>query len=204
MAYVRAFDNPQGNGEEVRVTTAPVIFTNVDNNNNAPIFGQPDGYHTTVAENAQEVVIETVTATDADYGVNARITFSMVDDEMPFIVGNETGEVSTTDALNREEQDQYTFEIQAKDGGDPSKQTRVNVTVNVTDTNDNVPQFESDTHHLDFNITRDESAGESELLCYGTHLSIDTIYRSVCVCVCVTGVCVCVTGVCVCEGVWNV
>ena len=52
-----------------------------------------------------------------------------------------TGTIRTAVPLDRETIDMYTLTVIAKDAGTPSLSTNVTVFINVSDVNDNMPQF---------------------------------------------------------------
>ena len=53
-----------------------------------------------------------------------------------------TGDIFTTTQLNRETVSTYFLIIRANDGGTPSLSSTANITVTITDINDNAPQFQ--------------------------------------------------------------
>jgi hypothetical protein len=63
--YVQATDNPTDSEENARSSQAPVVFTVLDNNDHFPEFEQPNGYATSVAENAKDAVFETVVVSNS-------------------------------------------------------------------------------------------------------------------------------------------
>jgi hypothetical protein len=68
-----------------------------------------------------------------------------------FTINDRTGQVVTTQALDREVQDSYSLTVVAADYLIPSLFSTVNVSIKVTDVNDNAPEFEmtsSTTHDV--------------------------------------------------------
>jgi len=63
----------------------------------------------------------------------------------------------TSSKLDRERVDRYQMVVVAYDGGDPVKSGSLKVTVEVIDTNDNVPVFERAAY--EFTVTEDQPAG---------------------------------------------
>ncbi|NWR54807.1 PCDGA protein, partial [Bucorvus abyssinicus] len=85
----------------------------------------------------------TVTATDADEGMNGHVKYSfqkISDRESElFHVDPETGEISLKGELDFEEITSHELEVQARDGGELFDTAEVSITV--TDVNDNVPEI---------------------------------------------------------------
>lgn len=77
---------------------------------------------------------------DADEGNNARIRYSLTGSESSaFVINPGNGKITTKTSLDYEQEQSYSFEVVATDGGGlEGKQT---VTVNIVDVNDNAPIF---------------------------------------------------------------
>ena len=121
-----------------------------DTNDEPPVFQQPQ-YAVAVSEGASggDPVL-TVTATDADLGVNADITYSLQGSPL-FEIGRKTGIVTLLGALDREEQAEYNLTIDAYDG---MFRDSAQLIVTVTDINDEPPIFNSS----DYTTTVEENA----------------------------------------------
>ena len=78
---------------------------------------------------------------DIDVGLNKKVVFFLSGDEGKIGVGRDSGSVFTISALDREERDQFTLTITARDGGDPALSSEYTLLINVTDVNDNPPTF---------------------------------------------------------------
>lgn len=65
-----------------------------------------------------------------------------------FLLDPLTGALTTRRSLDREDVSQYQFLVVARDGGNTSRSTFVNVIVNIIDINDNVPVFHKDTYNV--------------------------------------------------------
>ena len=121
--------------------TVSVILNITDINDNSPTFNVT-GFRFNVMENQlPNTFVGKLTAYDLDDGDNARLTYSMANistSNLPFVV-NSDGTIKTTQTLNREERDEYTFKINASDHGNVPKITENEVTIFVDDDNDHFP-----------------------------------------------------------------
>ena len=92
-----------------------------DVNDRSPTF-EKNEYSATIPEDTDiGLIVEQVKATDADYGVNAELTYRIskgaYDD---FAIDSTTGEVRLSGKLNFDTRAAYQIEIVAVDGGEPS------------------------------------------------------------------------------------
>ncbi|XP_071526000.1 cadherin-87A [Panulirus ornatus] len=129
-----------------------------DANNNAPIFSK-DPYLAAVQENAAEgSVVEQVSASDADTGANAAITYRIhrggYDD---FAVDGATGIVTVARKLNYDRRQSYDIEIVATDGGLPQQTATSTLTVSIINNNDKSPYFTPTTQRTQ--VSEDVEAG---------------------------------------------
>ncbi|XP_063205500.1 protocadherin gamma-A2-like [Chroicocephalus ridibundus] len=130
-------------GEPSRTGTARIRVAVLDANDNAPAFSQAE-YTVRVAEDVPVgSALLTVTATDADEGMNGDVKYSLkkVTDMASeiFHLDPKTGEITLLRSLDFEEGDSYEMEVQARDGGELFDTSTVTITV--TDVNDNTPQI---------------------------------------------------------------
>ncbi|XP_057244617.1 protocadherin gamma-A10-like [Malurus melanocephalus] len=130
-------------GDPARTGTARIRVTVLDANDNAPVFSQAE-YTVRVPEDVPVgSVLITVTATDADEGLNGLVKYSMKKEtDMAsdiFHLDSETGEITLLRILDFEEGDSYELEVQAHDNGALFDTTKVAITV--TDINDNAPEL---------------------------------------------------------------
>ncbi|XP_072288420.1 protocadherin gamma-A11-like [Eucyclogobius newberryi] len=132
-----AFDG----GSPQRSGTVVIHVTVLDANDNAPVFSQTV-YKASLPENSPpDTLVITVTATDADEGVNSEIEyeFDRLSDGNSdvFSIHLNTGEVFVSGAIDHEKIPTYEMQISAKDGlGLVSYATLI---IDVTDVNDNAP-----------------------------------------------------------------
>ncbi|KAM7388787.1 hypothetical protein PAMP_024937 [Pampus punctatissimus] len=129
-----------------------INFKVVDENDNAPVFGDIKPGEVQELSPAGTSVMK-VTATDADEpgNDNSKIAYSIIDqnpnDDMFYMDRNGTIYVKKP-LLDREKVDQYTVTVKAQDlygkpGGNSATGT---VTINVRDVNDNLPTLEKDEY----------------------------------------------------------
>ncbi|XP_070819248.1 protocadherin gamma-A11-like isoform X21 [Chaetodon trifascialis] len=136
MLLLTAFDG----GSPRRSGTVVIQVTVLDANDNVPVFSQTV-YKASLPENSPlDTLVITVSATDADEGVNGEITygFDHVSDENHFFSLNpKTGEVRVSGSIDYEKESSYEMQISAKDGlGLASYATLI---IEITDINDNAP-----------------------------------------------------------------
>lgn len=148
---VRDSDNPPLKSfieVEVKVTDA---------NDNAPVI-ENSLYNSTVLEGeSPPQFIAKIDAHDDDSNENGRIAFDLVNNyEETFSIDEETGEIYTNMALDRESIPYYEIIVEAKDHGSPSLVGTSTVIVTVQDKNDNPPRF---TRLFSVNVTENADIG---------------------------------------------
>ncbi|XP_077575276.1 protocadherin-16-like [Stigmatopora nigra] len=83
-----------------------------------------------------------VEARDSDLGVNAQLSYSILESECPVRVDGESGLVTTAALLDRDRgPDTCRFLVAARDSGRPARSASVAVTLLLIDVNDNPPAF---------------------------------------------------------------
>ena len=150
----------------IRAQTAPGLETPVtvtieiiNINDNAPQFLR-EMYSMGVVEGlpAPHRVL-TVTAIDDDDGTFGEIRYFIASNDSEilnsFTLNSTTGEIRTLVVLDHETRSQYSFEVIVRDGGNPARQDRVAVVIEVDDRNDEVPVFLTLVH----NTTIAENSG---------------------------------------------
>ena len=143
-------------GEPSLSSTALVIISVLDINDNSPIFTS-DVYNVSVLESilTNSLIIRLV-ASDADSGSNSDITFSLPDSSLPFYI-NGSNILLGASSLDRESVSEYTFNVVATDGGHPSRNSTAQVIVTVQDVNDNFPVI--DLVYLNDSLPEDTAIG---------------------------------------------
>uniref|UniRef100_A0A3B5QKD6 Cadherin domain-containing protein n=1 Tax=Xiphophorus maculatus TaxID=8083 RepID=A0A3B5QKD6_XIPMA len=128
-------------GSPQRSGTVVIHVTVLDANDNAPVFSQAV-YKASLPENSPiGTLVITVSATDADEGVNGDVTydFGHVTDEVMkiFSIDSKKGEIRVMDNVDYEVTTSYEIRIKAKDGLGLSSYAKV--IISITDVNDNAP-----------------------------------------------------------------
>uniref|UniRef100_M0R4V1 Protocadherin beta 7 n=1 Tax=Rattus norvegicus TaxID=10116 RepID=M0R4V1_RAT len=130
-----------------RLTTQHTITVQVsDINDNAPAFTQTS-YTMFVRENNSPALhIGTISATDADSGSNAHITYSLLPPQNPQLalvslisINADNGQLFALRALDYEALQAFEFYVGATDQGSPALSSQALVHVMVLDDNDNAP-----------------------------------------------------------------
>ncbi|KAG7255124.1 hypothetical protein CRUP_008952 [Coryphaenoides rupestris] len=128
-------------GSPQRSGTVVIHVTVLDANDNAPVFSQAV-YEASLPENAPlKTHVITVSATDADEGVNGEVTYGLgrISDKSRklFSLDRQTGEIFVAGDIDFEEGSKYEIIVQAKDGFGISSDAKVKIII--TDVNDNAP-----------------------------------------------------------------
>ncbi|XP_030621866.1 protocadherin Fat 4 [Chanos chanos] len=133
-------------GTPPRNTAVKVIISVLDVNDNAPRFSKI--FSASVPENAPVgYTVTRVTTTDEDAGANAVSRYSITDTSLPFSIDPSTGDITVSRPLNREDTDHYIAKVSAHDSG---WTVSTDVTIFVTDVNDNAPRFSRPSYYLDY------------------------------------------------------
>lgn len=139
--------------------SAVVRVTVLDVNDEPPVF-EPSFYNFTIVENSDiYTVLGSVYASSKDLGTNADIYYSISGGDIHNVFKiNSTGTIFARSNIDHEKTPQLWLNIQAKDGGSPPLYGFANVSVTVTDLNDNPPSFKSSI--IDVNILEDTRVGQ--------------------------------------------
>ncbi|XP_077588672.1 protocadherin-1-like isoform X1 [Stigmatopora nigra] len=139
---IRAVDG----GRPARASSALLRVVVTDQNDNAPKF-ERSHYDAELAENSPlgHSVLQ-VRANDADTGANGEIDYSLhqMSEAVQRLlrIDRSTGIIYVKGMVDREEENFLKFFVVAKDRGPNSKSSKVLVTINVRDQNDNAPAVE--------------------------------------------------------------
>ncbi|XP_075902585.1 protocadherin gamma-A11-like isoform X27 [Nelusetta ayraudi] len=128
-------------GAPQRSGTVVIHITVLDANDNVPVFSQAI-YKASVPENAPiGTVVVTVSATDADEGLNGDVTYNFghISDDIKstFMIDQKTGDVTLKTNVDYETAHSFELRITAKDGLGLTSYAKV--IIDVTDVNDNAP-----------------------------------------------------------------
>ena len=134
---VRALDH----GDPQQSTNASLIINVLDSNDFAPEFEQ-ELFTASISENTPlGTTILTLVATDMDVGTNAELSFSILASSL-FAVNETSGDVTTiSESYDYESETLYSFVVMVTDHGSPPLSHTSQVTVTITDFNDNAPHF---------------------------------------------------------------
>uniref|UniRef100_A0A3B4EY46 Cadherin domain-containing protein n=1 Tax=Pundamilia nyererei TaxID=303518 RepID=A0A3B4EY46_9CICH len=134
-----AFDG----GSPQRSGTVVIHVTVLDANDNVPVFSQ-NVYKASLHENSPlDTVVLTVSATDADEGVNGEVNYGfdhVSEERQDFSLDPKTGAVRVAGAIDYEKESSYEIQITAKDGLGLASHCKL--IIDVIDVNDNKPVIE--------------------------------------------------------------
>ena len=152
-------------------TTAQVLITILDSNDNAPVIEYPDDFTIDLPEDTPPglVIIDYINATDDDHGTNQDILFTIISGDITnsFSVDKLTGMVNLTGELDRETGNPQILTIAAIDQGQPQLQDTLVITVNILDINDEAPEFQESPYN--FEVSENSKVGTV----VGTVVAID-------------------------------
>ncbi|XP_050665253.1 cadherin-99C isoform X2 [Leptidea sinapis] len=120
-------------------STATVNIKVTDINDNNPIFDN-DSYLFHVKEGLTGELVGYVHATDIDEGINAIVSYS-IPSNVPFMIDNATGMITTSTELDYEDTKDYAFVVTATDGAIDRRFGTASVSVLVDDVPDEPPIF---------------------------------------------------------------
>lgn len=133
-------------------STAVVNILVLDTNDHAPRFSEI--FFIEISEDALVgFPVIHVTAMDEDIGVNAIISYSIQDQQIPFRIDRNTGTIFVVGPLDREHQDHYIVRVYAND---LAWSISTDVTIVITDINDNIPFFSQSRYFVTIPETKDQ------------------------------------------------
>ncbi|XP_072300690.1 protocadherin-8 [Eucyclogobius newberryi] len=120
-----------------------------DENDNAPLFSKSLYEVGVIENNIPGSYVMTLVARDPDVAKNAKVSYTLVDSELPggspvstyVSIDSTTGSVYTLRSFDYESLKQIELVIQAEDGGSPSLSSTSTIHIKVVDQNDNSPHF---------------------------------------------------------------
>ncbi|KAM8771994.1 cadherin-23-like isoform 2-T2 [Acanthopagrus schlegelii] len=132
-----------------------------DVNDNSPVFA-PSSVTTSVPEDSEVGSnVTVVPATDKDSSFNKEIRYSLRGGEGRFDIDPVSGMVSVAAALDRETKAEYNLLVVAEDQGRPARSATASLLVQVSDINDNIPEFSAAEYQVE--VLETESVGKSLL-----------------------------------------
>ena len=152
-SYVLGVDVMDG-GTPVRTSSVDVSISISDINDNGPIFTSVTFSFSVAEDVTVGYNVGTVTATDADTGNNGDISYSIpifwLGINSHFSISESTGIISTAGILDRETHETYNIMCRISDNGSPIFTNAVNITILITDVNDNDPVFNASSYSASF------------------------------------------------------
>ena len=139
--------------DDIFTTLVNVTLQIVDVNDNPPCFS-PRQYNFSIRENEKSgSVVGSVHATDDDSGSNSVVEYLIPPSpaSMIFSINATTGQITTKQVLDREEKDQYEFNVTARDEGRSDICSRAVVLVRVEKFDDSCPTFR-DNYYFTVNL----------------------------------------------------
>ncbi|XP_036965759.1 protocadherin-8 [Acanthopagrus latus] len=120
-----------------------------DENDNPPLFSKPLYEVSVLENNIPGSYVTTVVARDPDVGKNAKVSYKVIDSEVPggspvstyVSVDSLSGSLYTLRSFDYETLQHIDLVIQAEDRGSPSLSSTSTIRIRVVDQNDNCPYF---------------------------------------------------------------
>ena len=155
---IEAVDNPLNTSFQLSSVINVTIAIN-DLNDNPPIFNQTY-YEIHILDNLRPGAdVIQISASDSDEGVNAEITYQFVEplpsNSERFRIRDDSGLVRVNNRPRIDIQTVYFYVIRALDGGSPTLQTDVNLTIYIHDVDETPPTFEQEAYNETLNETVD-------------------------------------------------
>ncbi|KAK0144536.1 Protocadherin alpha-7 [Merluccius polli] len=149
-------------GAATLTTDKTVNIDIIDVNDNAPEI-EVMSYSKALPEDSKSgTTVAVITVKDSDSGINGKVICS-INPDVPFTltpsVQTNMYSVVTKTLLDREKQSQYDVTISAKDAGEPTLSSEKTIRIDISDVNDNSPQFVLSPYT--FYLTENNSPGDS-------------------------------------------
>lgn len=154
LAVTRPLDRESQNQYALNVTASDhgrppksswqVINIQVEDINDNPPHFLHTLYEAAVLENSPAgTFVVKVSATDKDVGPNGNLTYLIPEGiaDGKFSIDPQSGSVTTTSALDREEKSRYILTVYVRDGSFPAQFDTTTVVIQVLDVNDHAPEF---------------------------------------------------------------
>ncbi|XP_062986143.1 protocadherin gamma-A6-like isoform X6 [Elgaria multicarinata webbii] len=125
-----------------------ILLQILDTNDNPPLFAESAFMPYFLENNQRGASIFSLKANDPDWEENARITYSIIEDQTSnsflsscLSINSETGVVYALSSFDYEDFREIQFQVKAQDGGSPPLSSNVSVTLFIQDQNDNAPEI---------------------------------------------------------------
>ncbi|XP_004551137.3 neural-cadherin [Maylandia zebra] len=164
---ITATDDNASGGPYPLSSSAQVIVGINDINNNKPLFKECQNYslNAAVLENQPPgTFVLRVQAHDADMGVNGEVKYGIMNRDgvaSGFDIDPDTGVITTAVSFDRERQREYTLSVTATDQAEEPLIGICQITVQISDQNDNDPKFENSRYQ--YFLREDTPVGTSFL-----------------------------------------
>ncbi|XP_075902611.1 protocadherin gamma-C5-like [Nelusetta ayraudi] len=123
-----------------------IIVELLDVNDNPPVFSQPSYVVYVKENNPPGRILCSVSASDLDFGENAKISYSILDSKVQDVsvssyvyINSDNGSIYSMHSFDYEKLKVFEIHVQAKDQGSPSLSSNATVHVFILDQNDNAP-----------------------------------------------------------------
>ncbi|XP_072120683.1 protocadherin-20 [Mobula birostris] len=157
---VKAIDG----GTPSRESTATVLLTVLDTNDNSPRFINKDFNFFVPEDYPSFSEIGVIGVVDVDGGNNGWVALSILNGSDHFVIDTGKGNLMARAPLDREQQSSYILWVQATDGGEPALSAVAKVTVLLTDVNDNPPLVLFPQSNLSFLLVAPSTAPGSSIM----------------------------------------
>ncbi|KAK0148622.1 Protocadherin gamma-A1 [Merluccius polli] len=138
-----------------------IIIDITDINDNSPIINVISKSHLIPEDSPANTVIAMLSVNDPDSERNGNIE-CIINENIPFSIKSKSGSfysIITESNLDREKASTYNISVVCSDEGVPSLSSSVNLTLQITDVNDNAPVFEKTTYEA--YIVENNTPGQS-------------------------------------------
>uniref|UniRef100_A0A4W3J9S8 FAT atypical cadherin 1b n=1 Tax=Callorhinchus milii TaxID=7868 RepID=A0A4W3J9S8_CALMI len=141
-------------------SVSTVLVSVLDINDNPPVFEHREYLATLSEDISVGTEVLQVFAASRDIEANAEITYSIINgnEHGKFSIDANKGTIFVIDNLDYEAAHEYYLTVEVTDGGTPSLNDVATVNINVTDINDNTPQFSQEVYMAV--ISEDASLGQ--------------------------------------------
>ena len=123
FVVVEARDNPNDANTEHRSDFVVVNMMLTDLNDNVPLILTPPETVNISESQQTSTVVFTVTALDNDTEPYSTLTFSLIPEDVPFLIDPTTGAVTLVSPLDYETRRSYTLEVRASDVSEMGRRT---------------------------------------------------------------------------------